>query len=120
MSLLIGVLILPRTVALLRETARVLLETTPRGLDLEDVRRHILEVPHVRDVHDLHASQIATGLPVLTAHVVVDDDCFRDGHIPQLLDDLQSCVAEHFAVSVEHSTFQFEPTRHTQHERGHH
>ena len=119
-SLLIAVLIVPRTVALLRDSARVLLESTPAGLDLASVRLHILEVPHVRDVHDLHASQIATGLPVLTAHVVVDDACFFDGHIPTLLDNLQGCVAEHFEVSVEHSTFQFEQASHTDHEAAHH
>ena len=119
-SLLIAVLILPRTVVLLRDTTRVLLESTPVGLDLNEVRSHLLEVPHVQAVHDLHASQIATGLPVLSAHVVVDDDCFHDGHIPRLLDQLQACVAEHFPVSVEHSTFQFEQATHTQHETGHH
>ncbi len=119
-SLLIGVLILPRTVALLRETARVLMETTPAGLDLDDIRRHLLEVDHVQSVHDLHASQIATGLPVLTAHVVVDDQCFYDGHLALLLDQLQTCVASHFPVSVEHSTFQFEQTSHTAHELSHH
>ena len=115
-SLLIGVLIVPRTVRLLRDTARVLLESTPHGLDLAAVRVHILGVAHVRDVHDLHASQIATGLPVLTAHVVVDDECFHDGHIPTLLDDLQTCVAEHFDVTIEHSTFQFEQAGHVVHE----
>ncbi|WP_375424779.1 cation diffusion facilitator family transporter [uncultured Friedmanniella sp.] len=115
-SLLIGVLILPRTIALLRDATRVLLETTPAGLDLADVRRHILEVPHVQEVHDLHASQIATGLPVLSAHVVVDDACFYDGHLPRLLDDLQHCVAEHFDLSVAHSTFQFEQAAHVSHE----
>jgi cobalt-zinc-cadmium efflux system protein len=115
-SLLIGALILPRTVRLLRETADVLLESTPRGLDLDDVRRHLLELPHVHSVHDLHASQIATDLPVLTAHVVVDDSCFHDGHVPQVLDQLQACVAGHFPVAVEHSTFQLEPASHAAHE----
>lgn len=119
-SLLIAVMILPRTIALLRVTGQVLLESTPSGLDLDDVRRHILAVPHIQDVHDLHASQIATGLPVLTAHVVIDDACFYDGHIATLLDNLQGCVAEHFQVSIEHSTFQFEQASHTQHESGRH
>ena len=115
-SILIGLLILPRTVRLLRETTDVLLEATPRGLDLDDVRLHLLALSHVHGVHDLHASQIAAGLPVLTAHVVVDDSCFNDGHAPQILDLLQSCVAEHFQVSVEHSTFQLEPVHHAGHE----
>lgn len=119
-SLLIGVLILPRTITLLRDVARVLLESTPAGLDLDDIRAHILDVDHVQGVHDLHASQIATGLPVLTAHVVVDDACFFDGHLARLLDDLQTCVATHFAVSVEHATFQFEQATHTDHEPSRH
>jgi cobalt-zinc-cadmium efflux system protein len=115
-SILIGVLIVPRTVRLLRETTDVLLEATPRGLDLDDVRAHLLELPHVHGVHDLHASQIAAGMPVLTAHVVVDDSCFSDGHAPQILDQLQECVAGHFQLSVEHSTFQLEPVHHAGHE----
>ena len=81
-------------------------------LDLDEVRRHILDLPHVQAVHDLHASQIATGLPVLSAHVIVDDECFTDGHAARLLTDLQDCVATHFPVSIEHSTFQIEPAGH--------
>lgn len=119
-GILIVVLIVPRALVILRAAGNVLLETVPEGLDLEDVRRHILQLDHVVDVHDLHASQIATDLPVLTAHVVLDDSCFDDGHAPQLLDALQACVAEHFPVSVEHSTFQLEPAGHVEHEVGHH
>jgi cobalt-zinc-cadmium efflux system protein len=113
-SLLIGALILPRTWKLLRETIDVLLEATPKDVDLDHVRAHILEVSHVHAVHDLHASLVATDLPVLTAHVVVDDSCFRDGHLPGLLDQLQQCLAGHF--DVEHSTVQFEPAGHAAHE----
>jgi cobalt-zinc-cadmium efflux system protein len=58
---------------------------------------------------------------MLSAHVVVDDECFYDGHLATLLDDLGSCVADHFLISVEHSTFQFEQASHIQHEAtGHH
>jgi cobalt-zinc-cadmium efflux system protein len=115
-ALLIGALILPRAYRLLRQTVDVLLESAPAGLDLDAVRTHLLGVEHVRQVHDLHATQIATGLPVLTAHVTVDAQCFRDGHTPQILDQLQACVAEHFPVSVAHSTFQLEPAGHQEHE----
>ncbi len=115
-GILIGLLILPRAFTLLKETIGVLMESTPAGLDLSGVRRHLLEVDHVQDVHDLHVSQISSGLTVLSAHVAVTDECFSDGHAPQILDQLQSCVAEHFAVSVEHSTFQLEPATHQDHE----
>ena len=98
-GLFIAALILPRAFVILRETTRVLMEFTPEGLDLDEVRRHLSEVDHVVEVHDLHASTVATGLPVLTAHVVLADECFVDGHA-------QGCVAEHF--EVDHTTFQLE------------
>ena len=116
-GMLIAILILPRAVTIIREAGSVLLESTPKGLDLDEVRRHLLALPHVNGVHDLHASQIATGLPVLSAHVVVEESCFRDGHAADMLADLQRCVAEHFTVSVEHSTFQLEPESHASRER---
>lgn len=117
-SLAIGALILPRTWKLLRETTDVLMEATPKGVDLEQIRAHILGVNHVHTVHDLHASSVSSDLPVLSAHVVVDESCFHDGHLPRLLDQLQQCLAGHF--DVEHSTFQFEPAGHADHEHGAH
>jgi cobalt-zinc-cadmium efflux system protein len=117
-SLVIGALILPRTWRLLRETVDVLLEATPRDLDLTEVREHLLAVAHVHNVHDLHASRVSSRLPVLTAHVVVDDACFSDGQLPRLLDELQNCLSGHF--DVEHSTFQFEAHGHVEHERSTH
>ena len=84
------------------------MEFTPEGLDLDDVRAHILSLDHVEDVHDLHASTVATGLPTISAHVVVDDACFRDGHALEITERVRACVAHHFPVAVEHSTFQLE------------
>ena len=119
-ALFIGALILPRAVRLLRDATAVLLESTPPGLDLDEVRLHLLRVEHVREVHDLHASLIATGLPVISAHVVVDDGCFSDGHAGRILDELQECVTRHFDLSVEHSTFQVETASHRDHEHAGH
>lgn len=116
-GLLIGVLIIPRAIKLLMETTNVLLEATPPGLDLAEVRTHILGLPEVLEVHDLHATQIATNLPVLTAHVIVSAESFEDGSLPHLLDRVQDCVAEHFDVSIEHSTIQFEPPQRLRRER---
>jgi cobalt-zinc-cadmium efflux system protein len=109
-SALIGLLILPRTWRLLREAVDVLLEATPKGLDLEEVRRHILEAPGVVDCHDLHAWTITSGMPVLSVHVVVED------HVPPgaVLDRLGACLAGHF--DIEHSTFQLERPEHRDHE----
>ncbi len=117
-SILIGLMILPRTWKLLRETVDVLMEATPKGMDLSAIRAHILEVDRVHEVHDLHVSSVASDLPVLTAHVVVAESCFHDGNLPRLLDQLQQCLAGHF--DVEHSTFQFEPDGHAEHEQAAH
>lgn len=69
-GLFIAVLIVPRAVRLLWETISVLMEFTPKNLDLDTMRAHILNVDSVVEVHDVHASTIATGIPVVTAHVV--------------------------------------------------
>ena len=107
-GLLIAALIVPRAMRLMRQTTAVLMEFTPDGLDLDAMREHMLRVEGVVEVHDVHASMVATGLPVVTAHVVVADSCFRDGSAVAILDRIRSCVAGHFEVSVEHSTFQLE------------
>lgn len=115
-ALVIAALIIPRALVLLRDSLQVLLDFAPKGLDVEEIRKHLLQLEHVREVHDLHVSTVATGLPVLTAHVVVDDECFQEGCAVETLAQLRTCVAEHFEVSVEHSTFQLEPASHAQQE----
>jgi cobalt-zinc-cadmium efflux system protein len=99
---------------LLRDAGRILLQGAPEHLDLADVRTHLREVPHVLDVHDLHAWTVSSGSPTLSAHVVVEDHCFETGHAPQILDALQVCLAEHFHVT--HATFQLETSVHSDHE----
>ena len=113
-SLLIFALILPRAWGLLREVVDVLLEATPRGVDLDEIRQHIKEVRGVVDVHDLHVWAITSGVPVISAHVVVDEDCIRQGRSGQVLDRLSDCLGGHF--DVEHCTFQLEPVGHQDHE----
>ncbi|HIZ97549.1 MAG TPA: cation diffusion facilitator family transporter [Candidatus Janibacter merdipullorum] len=107
-GLFIAALILPRAMRLLRETTRVLMEFAPEDVDLDAVREHVLELEHVREVHDLHASMIGTGMPVISAHVVVDDGCFESGHAPQILEEIRACMREHFPVSFDHATIQLE------------
>ncbi len=117
-STLIGLAILPRTWSLLREAVDVLLEATPKGVDLSEVRAHLEEIPGVLDVHDLHAWAITPGLPVLSAHVVVDGATLTEGRYGELLDRMHACLAGHF--DVEHSTFQIEPVGHAEHEGARH
>ncbi|MGY0490467.1 cation diffusion facilitator family transporter [Streptomyces sp. WG-D5] len=113
-SLVIGLMIVPRTVKLLRETLNVLLESAPKGVDMAQVRAHILALPGVEDVHDLHAWTITSGMPVLSAHVVVSPEMLGSIGHEKMLHELQGCLGDHF--DVEHCTFQLEPTGHAEHE----
>ncbi|MFE7960028.1 cation diffusion facilitator family transporter [Streptomyces sp. NPDC057413] len=113
-SLVIGVMIVPRTVKLLRETLDVLLESAPKGVDMTEVRMHILALDGVEDVHDLHAWTITSGLPVLSAHVVVSTEVLSAIGHEKMLHELQECLGGHF--DVEHCTFQLEPGGHAEHE----
>jgi cobalt-zinc-cadmium efflux system protein len=114
-SMVVGVLILPRTWRLLREAVDILLEASPEGIDLNEIRAHIAEVPGVREVHDLHAWTITSGLPVFSAHIVVDPEIIEQGRSAVILDRLQACLRGHF--DVDHSTFQLEPAGHADHEQ---
>ena len=108
---LIALLMIPRAIKLLASSVSVLLEETPAELDMAKVRKHLEGVPGVLEVHDLHANSVSTGLPQLTAHVVV-----RQGTTAveneRILTSMQRCLRDHFPVSVEHTTFQIEPQGH--------
>jgi cobalt-zinc-cadmium efflux system protein len=105
-SILIAFLIVPRTVTLLRDSVDVLMEATPKGVNMAEVERHIREAPGVRDVHDLHAWTITSGMNVVSAHVVLDPD----GKPGDVLDHLGRCLSDDF--DIDHSTFQLETPEH--------
>ncbi|HLS48403.1 MAG TPA: cation diffusion facilitator family transporter [Actinomycetaceae bacterium] len=114
-SIGIGVFILPRAAILLRDVARVLLEAAPEDVCLDDLRKHMEEVPGVLSVHDLHAWTITSGVPVASAHVVVADEVLHPDQFCVVLDALQDCLEGHF--DIEHSTIQLEPAAHVHSER---
>lgn len=117
-SLLIAAMIIPRAVGLLREVVSVLGESAPKGMQVAEIREHILGTPGVVAVHDVHVWQLTRGAPVFSAHVVVDDAALRDGSTARILAQLQGCLTKHF--DVEHSTFQLEPATHEEHDDARH
>jgi cobalt-zinc-cadmium efflux system protein len=117
-SLLVAGLMVHAAWRLLRDAGRVLLEASPAGVDLTEVRRHMQATPGVRGVHDLHAWTLTSGLPVLSVHVVADDSALAGSCSGGLLDQIQRCLEGHF--DVEHCTIQLEPESHAGHESGGH
>ena len=106
-SLLIALLISKSAWDILRETVDILMEATPRGLDLTRLVHDMGAVPGVRDVHDLHVWSIAGGMPVLSAHVLVADDRALSACDP-LLRALNDLLDHQYGIT--HSTLQIEAT----------
>jgi cobalt-zinc-cadmium efflux system protein len=102
-SVLIGLLVLASAWPVLRDSIRILLEASPRGIDPDEVGRRMAGVPGVKEVHDLHVWTITSGFPALSAHVLVGsgDDCHaRRRELERLLRDRFGI--EHTTLQVDH------------------
>jgi cobalt-zinc-cadmium efflux system protein len=101
-ALLVAALMLRSGWGLLRESGRVLLEASPRGVDPNEIGRTLASQAHVVEVHDLHVWEVTSGMPSLSAHVTVGAGCDTQSHRRQLAD----LVRERFGI--EHTTLQVE------------
>jgi cobalt-zinc-cadmium efflux system protein len=99
-SVLIGLLILASAWTVLRDSIRILLEATPRGLDASEIGAALASVDGVVDVHDLHVWTITSGFPALSAHVLVrpGDDCHA------IRRQLEALLGDRFQIA--HTTLQ--------------
>lgn len=99
-SVLIGVLVLASSWKLLKESANILLEQSPPGMDAEEVGERMVGVEGVEEVHDLHVWMITSGFPALAAHVLVGND--QDCH--ERRRELEKVIYREFGI--EHTTLQ--------------
>jgi cobalt-zinc-cadmium efflux system protein len=101
-ALLVAALMLRSGWGLLRESGRVLLEASPRGVDPDEIGRTLAAQAHVVEVHDLHVWEVTSGMPSLSAHVTVGAGCDAQSHRRKLAD----LLSERFGI--EHTTLQVE------------
>ena len=101
-SAAIGFLILPRTLALLKQAVNVLLEGVPAHLDLGEIETALRGVPGVKRVHDLHVWTLTSGREAMSAHVEVEPGTRPD----RILDELH--VVLHARFGIDHTTIQVE------------
>jgi cobalt-zinc-cadmium efflux system protein len=101
-AIAIGLWVLPRTWALLKETVNVLLEGVPEGIDADAVAKALASLPGVTGLHDLHIWAITSGVPSLSAHIVLtpgaDGDTIRDAAVKMLDEKFE---IEHITLQVE-------------------
>ena len=101
-SLGIIALILYSSTRLMLETFHILLEGTPTGMDLKEVRRALTGLPGVDDVHELHVWSLTAGFNAISAHLVVKEKSVFE----RVLKDATCAVAGRFDIT--HCAFQVE------------
>ncbi len=106
LSVAIALLIAWGAWRLLGNALAILMEATPREINVPEMVRQMLRVPGVRDVHDLHVWSIGSGLTMMSCHVRIDDQPLCDGL--RIVDHLDHMLADRFGIS--HSTIQPETT----------
>ena len=103
-AVLIGLLIMRSAYGLLRDSTDILLEATPKQLQLETIAKTILSIDGVKGVHDLHVWTITSGLYALSGHLTVDSDTIRDGSL--VVEKVAARLKDSFGI--EHVTLQME------------
>ena len=112
-SVAIGLLVLISSFGVVRESVDILMQATPRHLDVPQLQAAIEAIPGVDRVHDLHVWTLTSGLFTLTAHVVVNG--VTDHH--DLLDAIENNLRRRFGI--DHTTIQLEPYDRQQNEPPH-
>jgi cobalt-zinc-cadmium efflux system protein len=104
-SIAIGVLVVWSTRALILDAAQVLLEGTPRGLDVTEVERALATAPGVDSVHHIHVWNLASDVRALSAHVVIEGEIsLHDAQ--ERGDRLKVMLADRFGI--DHATLELE------------
>jgi len=107
LSLLIAVMILMSSWGIVRETLHILLEGTPRSLEMSEVRAAVISVRGVRNVHDLHCWSLASQRHALSSHVQVDEGTSME-ECEALIERINHQLRDHFGIH--HTTIQLELT----------
>lgn len=104
LSLIIAALILWSSIAIVRETLNILLEGTPRGLSLGQIRSTLVEIEGVEDVHDLHVWSLGSQTHALASHVTIAD--IPPSESARILGEIKGRLSQRF--HIHHTTIQFE------------
>ncbi|WP_108670604.1 cation diffusion facilitator family transporter [Peribacillus acanthi] len=101
-SVIVAILVLISGWRVTKESIHVLMEGTPRQLDLDKIKESLLKISGVEDVHDLHTWSITSDFIMLSCHMSISD---RNGH-DEVLHKAQDIL--HDSYHIEHSTIQIE------------
>jgi cobalt-zinc-cadmium efflux system protein len=101
---LIGILILRGAYGLVKEAIDILLEATPKEIDLEKLIKDLLGIEGVKDVHHIHLWTITTGIHAISAHVLIDDLLTSKSAL--ILREIKAVLRNRYSMG--HTTIEFE------------
>ncbi|MGH9586501.1 MAG: cation diffusion facilitator family transporter [Acidobacteriaceae bacterium] len=104
LSLIIAAMILWSSIAIVRETLNILLEGSPRGLSLHEIRTRLESIQGVEDVHDLHVWSLGAQTHALASHVTIAD--IPPSESARILEEINDLLLRSF--HIRHTTIQFE------------
>jgi cobalt-zinc-cadmium efflux system protein len=105
-AIALGIFVLPRAFKLGRESVRILVQEAPAHLDVGRIKSSLASIPRVVDIHDLHVWTLTSGMEVVSAHMMIENDA--DPH--SALDSARHLLQQDF--KIEHATLQVEPQSH--------
>jgi len=112
-SILIALLILVWAFGLIRDSVRILMESTPRHINVNNLKEGIIRTfPSVKSMHDLHVWEITTGMYCMSAHLVIND--MSVSSTEPLLVQINDFLQDHY--NIQHPIIQFETTESFEHE----
>jgi cobalt-zinc-cadmium efflux system protein len=106
-SILIAIFIFFSSWGIVKEATDILLESTPKGVNIDELVAAMSEAPYVRSVHDLHVWTMSDGFYCLSCHVEVDQSCTME-QVEETTVTLNNTLSSLFGI--EHATIQTERT----------
>ena len=103
-GVLIGGIVLRGAVDLVMESGEILLEATPRDIDIALLRQEVTQIHGVEDLHDIHIWTIGSGMRALSAHVLTDNISTRESQ--EIACRVRALLGEKFNIT--HTTLEME------------
>jgi cobalt-zinc-cadmium efflux system protein len=104
-SIIIAILILIWSISLIRDSVRILMESTPKNINVGELKAGVIvQNAKVKDIHDLHVWEITSNMYCMTAHMVIED--MNVSQTQQLLDKISQYLLEKY--NIQHPIIQFE------------
>jgi len=113
-SILIAIVILVWSITLIRDSIRILMESTPKNIDVNQLKESLVkEISPVKDLHDLHIWEITSGMYCMSAHAIIDD--MNVSKTEKLLGDINQFLMDKY--NIQHPIIQFESGEGFDHEK---